>query len=195
MKIFTEITITSPTVLAESYFLLKISQHHWDTLVLARAWQLANSTCQTVKISPSSTEVFPKFHQLSFVIGINKNTHCHGPACIVVNTAFMLSWRQFVWSFPQLILSSLAFLTGKMGSTWSQVDIIGINLMPSWLSLISTFRSGYTLLYHIVRNWSNALHYTLRSPVGPNVQVGVSAPGHCRVPACISTKVVKKQDS
>jgi hypothetical protein len=33
-------------------------------------------------------------------------------------------------------------LTGKMGSTWSQVDIIGINLMPSWLSLISTFRSG-----------------------------------------------------
>jgi hypothetical protein len=36
----------------------------------------------------------------------------------------------------------LHYLTGKMGSTWSQVDIIGINLMPSWLSLISTFRSG-----------------------------------------------------
>jgi hypothetical protein len=33
-------------------------------------------------------------------------------------------------------------LTGKVGSTWSQVDIIGINLMPRWLSLISTFRSG-----------------------------------------------------
>jgi hypothetical protein len=41
--------------------------------------QLANSTCQTVKTSSSSTEVFPKIHQLSFVIGINKSTHCHGP--------------------------------------------------------------------------------------------------------------------
>jgi hypothetical protein len=41
-----------------------------------------DSTCQTVKTAPSSTEVFPKFHQLSFVIGINKSTHCQGPVKI-----------------------------------------------------------------------------------------------------------------
>jgi hypothetical protein len=41
------------------------------------------------------------------------------------------------------------FLTVKIGSTWSQVDIIGINLMPRWLSLISTFRSGYSTSFEV----------------------------------------------
>jgi hypothetical protein len=80
-----------------------------------------------------------------------------------------------VWSGTTLLLLKVFYwsyiLTGKMRSTWSQVDIIGINLMPRWLSLISTFRSGSDhttkvrgerpmgLLLWIV--WAYALHLFL----------------------------------
>jgi hypothetical protein len=86
--------------------------------------QLANSTCQTVKTAPSSTEVFPKSHQLSFVIGINKSTHCQGPgfgyprACRLRKTKPINQFR----SLPLPIFFKTWFLLYKMWLKLAKID-------------------------------------------------------------------------
>jgi hypothetical protein len=109
------------------------------------------------------------------------------------------SWR--VLKSPEeswrVLKSPEESLTGKMGSTWSfQVDIIGINLMPRWLSLISTFRSGPEEPWRVLKSQETSTkvhkspYMSLQSPKYYKIGLFDGDTTHCMFCLCTTLQLL-----